>query len=43
MDQLGKRFFIGDTEGKATVHNLFNGAFLKKLKGHNNEIKYIFH
>ncbi len=31
IDKLGTRFLIGDSKGKAFVHNIFNGALLKEL------------
>ena len=43
IDELGKRFFIGDSIGKSSVYNIFNGSLLKNLIGHKNEIKFIEH
>ena len=43
IDKFDKRFIIGDVTGACKVFNLFNGAFLKILKGHEGEIKFIFH
>ena len=43
IDELGKRFFIGDSNGKASVYNIFNGSLLKNLNGHKSEIKFVEH
>lgn len=43
IDKFEKRFIFGDVAGVCKVYNLFNGAYIKSLKGHESEIKFIFH
>ena len=42
IDELGKRFAIGNLEGFLGVYNIFNGALLKSIKDKKAEIKHVF-
>ena len=35
VDELGKRFLLGSSNGYIAVHNVFNGALLKSIREDN--------
>lgn len=41
IDELGKRFAVGNQDGFFGVYNVFNGALLKSIQDKKAEIKHI--
>ena len=43
LDNLDKRFIIGDSSGTVALFNVINGAKIKNLPKHNGEVVAIVH
>lgn len=41
VDELGKRFILGNQEGFVGIYNVFNGAIMKSIQEHKAVIKFV--